>query len=126
MDNAAKNTAAPAISVCMPCYNAAPYIRECVESVLAQSFAEFELVVVDDGSTDNTADVVCKITDPRLRCFTLPHSNANVARNYALAQSRGKYVAFLDADDIWQPAIWKIACARCSCMRPTACTAALL
>ena len=103
MNDAAKNTASPSVSVCMPCYNAAPYIMECIESVLAQSFTDFELIAVDDGSTDNTVDVIRKIADQRLRYFTLPHSNANVARNYALSQSKGKYVAFLDADDIWQP-----------------------
>lgn len=73
MDNAANNIDLPSVSVCMPCYNAALYIRECVESVLAQSFADFELVAVDDGSTDSTVAIIKSFPDKRIRLVEREH-----------------------------------------------------
>jgi glycosyltransferase involved in cell wall biosynthesis len=94
----------PAVTVVMPAYDAAAFIGEAIESVLAQTFADWELVVVDDGSTDGTPEVVAGYDDPRVRLLTLEHSGLPaVARNHGLAASASRYVAFLDADDLWRP-----------------------
>ena len=93
------------VSVVMPAYNAAPFIGSAVESVLRQTYADLELVVVDDASKDKTASVLRGLhADARLR--VLRHeTNGGVARarNTALEASRGQYIAFLDADDLWEP-----------------------
>jgi glycosyltransferase involved in cell wall biosynthesis len=91
----------PLISVIVPVYNGALTIRETLESVLQQSCGDFELLVIDDGSIDETIAVVQSITDPRIHCF--PESNAGVAvsRNRGIARAKGQYLAFLDADDLW-------------------------
>lgn len=92
----------PLVSVVMPLYNAAPYVADAVRSILAQTFTDFELVVVDDGSTDGSATVVETLGDPRVHLVRQPNSGRPaVPRNRALARARGKYVAFLDADDLW-------------------------
>jgi glycosyltransferase involved in cell wall biosynthesis len=93
----------PAISVATPLYNKGPFIAETIESVLAQSFADFEIVVVDDGSTDDGVAKLSKFAEPRLRIIQEPNSGVSAARTRALRESRGKYVAFMDADDIWRP-----------------------
>jgi glycosyltransferase involved in cell wall biosynthesis len=93
----------PKVSVMMCVYNGAARIAEAVHSVLNQSFTDFELIVVDDGSTDDTAVLLHAITDPRIRVFTQPHRGIPQARNHALAQARGEYLAVLDADDTAEP-----------------------
>jgi hypothetical protein len=101
----------PLISVIIPAYNAASTIRATVESVLSQTYSPVEVLVVDDGSTDETEEIVANLranlqasggTAP-VRYFKLPHKNANVARNYGLQQCTGMFAAFLDADDVWLP-----------------------
>lgn len=96
---------APALSVVMPAYNARATIREAVESVLASSFADLELVVVDDGSTDGTDAVLarCASADPRVRCFRRDHGGVIQAANEALAGSRAPWIARMDADDVCLP-----------------------
>jgi glycosyltransferase involved in cell wall biosynthesis len=90
-----------AISVIIAAYNAEQYIRESVESVLSQSFTDFELIVVDDHSGDSTPDVLASFTDPRLRLIRNPANLGVVgARNRGVAEARGAYIAILDADDI--------------------------
>lgn len=95
----------PKFSVVMPCYNAERFIRATVESVLAQSFVDWELVVVDDGSTDSSPAIVCEIaaTDSRIRLITQVNAGVSVARNTGAAATRGSLLAFLDADDVWAP-----------------------
>ncbi len=97
----------PRVSIVMPAYQHAAHIGETVRSVLGQSFAAWELLVVDDGSTDGTGDVVAGIgaerRDPRIRLWRAPHAGVAAARNTALHAARGEYVAFLDADDPWSP-----------------------
>jgi glycosyltransferase involved in cell wall biosynthesis len=93
----------PAISVIIPAYDAARTVGVAVDSVLAQTFEDFELIVVDDGSRDATADVVRAREDPRLRCVTTPNGGVAQARNHGLALTSGALVAFLDADDAWHP-----------------------
>jgi len=91
------------LSVVIPAFNAAPYVRTAVESVLGQTHANLELIVVDDGSTDETADIVRSIEDERLRLLTGPNHGVSAARNRGLGHVRGMAVAFLDADDFWFP-----------------------
>jgi glycosyltransferase involved in cell wall biosynthesis len=91
---------APAVSVVIPVYNAAAYLPAAVESVLGQSFKDTELIVVDDGSTDGTPEVLSQY-GPRVRYLRQDNRGVAEARNRGIAQSRGRYVAFLDADDTW-------------------------
>jgi glycosyltransferase involved in cell wall biosynthesis len=89
------------VSVIVAVYQGERYIRGAVRSALAQSYADLEVLVVDDGSTDGTLAALEGITDPRLRVMTQPNAGTATARNAALAIARGKYIAFLDADDRW-------------------------
>ena len=91
----------PEVSVLIPAYNAALYIAEAISSVVAQTFKDFEIIVVDDGSTDTTQDVVGNF--PEVRYFKQENAGAAAARNHAARLSRGRYLAFLDADDLWHP-----------------------
>ena len=94
----------PLVSIITPCYNAAPFISQAIESVLAQSFGDWEMIIVDDCSTDNTDIVVGKIKDPRIRYIkNEKNSGAAVSRNRALREANGRWVAFLDSDDLWKP-----------------------
>jgi teichuronic acid biosynthesis glycosyltransferase TuaG len=91
------------VSVIMPAYNAGRYIAESIRSVQAQTYTGWELVVVDDGSTDDTAEVVRRLAeaDERVRLFSQPNGRLGRARNNGIAHSRGEIVAFLDSDDLW-------------------------
>ena len=91
----------PLITVVIPLYNGAQYIRRSVQSVLQQKYADFELIVVDDGSEDCGGDVVLEFTDPRLRLVRQGNMGVSAARNKGIDEVRGEYVAFLDADDEW-------------------------
>ena len=94
------------ISVVMPCYNAAPYVEEAVASVLVQSYPHVELIVVDDGSTDGSTEILQRLATEHHECITLVFQNRTgpfAARNAALAHAHGNYIAFLDADDAWHP-----------------------
>jgi len=102
MDQTEPSTA-PTVSVVVPAYNAAATLRETLESVLAQTFTDFELLVVDDGSTDATAQIALSFEDPRVRLLPLAHGGVSRARNLAVDEARGKLIAFLDADDLWLP-----------------------
>jgi glycosyltransferase involved in cell wall biosynthesis len=94
----------PYVSVIIPTYNRAATIERAVRSVLAQTFADFELLVVDDGSTDDTGALVEGLGDPRVRLMRLPvNSGPAVARNAGINAARGTLIAFLDSDDIWLP-----------------------
>jgi GT2 family glycosyltransferase len=95
----------PSVSVITPAYNAAPYLSETIRSVLAQSFSDFELLIVDDGSTDDTQAVARAFADqdPRVRLIATPNRGPAAARNTALQASRGRLLALLDSDDIWSP-----------------------
>lgn len=101
--------ALPAVSVLMPCLNAAETLAKAVASVQAQSYANWELVIADDGSTDDSAALALALAgdDPRVRALPAPanaqRTGAAAARNRALDAARGRYIAFLDADDTWRP-----------------------
>jgi glycosyltransferase involved in cell wall biosynthesis len=91
------------VSVMMPAFNAARYIAQAIESVRAQSCPDWELLVVNDGSMDATADIAGRFTDPRIRLLTKENGGESSARNMALDHSRGEFIAYLDADDAWLP-----------------------
>lgn len=89
----------PQISVCMPVYNRAIYMRECIDSILAQTFTDFELLIVDDGSTDTSCDIIKAYKDPRIRLIENKH-NFIESLNTLLEEAKGKYIARMDSDDI--------------------------
>ena len=92
------------VSVIMPSYNTASYIEETVQSVLNQTYKNWELIIVDDCSTDETDDILSKFTDERIRIYKNENnSGAAVSRNKALRVARGRWIAFLDSDDLWSP-----------------------
>ncbi|MBQ8015146.1 MAG: glycosyltransferase family 2 protein [Clostridia bacterium] len=93
------------VSIIMPSYNTARFIKETVESVLAQSYTNWELLVVDDCSTDSTDDVMAQfLGDSRIKYIkNEKNSGAAVSRNRALREAKGKWIAFLDSDDLWLP-----------------------
>lgn len=90
-------------SVIIPTYNRAAFLPETIRSVLDQSFRDFELLVIDDGSTDNTEEVVRDFKDNRIRYFKIANGERGRARNTGIRQSRGEYVTFLDSDDVFYP-----------------------
>jgi glycosyltransferase involved in cell wall biosynthesis len=96
----------PTFSVVMPAHNTAPTIRAAIASALAQTRGDFELLVVDDASTDGTAEVVSEFAaDPRVQLLrTGSRSGPGAARNVAFARARGRYISMLDSDDLWVPA----------------------
>ncbi len=96
-------TAVPRVSVVVPAFNVAPYVDDCLASVRAQTLHDWECIVVDDGSTDGTAQRVRQHADPRIRLIGQPNSGVSAARNAGLAQARGSYVHFLDGDDRLHP-----------------------
>jgi glycosyltransferase involved in cell wall biosynthesis len=93
----------PSVSVVMPTYNVAGYIAAAVESVLGQTFADFELIVVDDGSTDGTPDVVRGFCDPRLRLVACSHRGLPFPMCDGIGLAQAPYLSFLDGDDLWSP-----------------------
>lgn len=105
-ETASEKLCDPLVSVIIPAYNSACYIRQTVRSVQAQSLKDWELLVIDDASCDETARIVLDMAreDPRIRLLT---NSANMgtarSRNYGVQNSKGTYVAFLDSDDLWRP-----------------------
>jgi glycosyltransferase involved in cell wall biosynthesis len=93
----------PRFSVIIPLYNKAPYIRKAVESVMAQTCGDWELIVVDDGSTDGGGYNVKDISDSRIRLVRQENAGVGAARNKGVSLSTAPYITFLDADDWWEP-----------------------
>ena len=89
----------PRVSVLIPCYNAGRFLGAALNSVLAQTYQDFEIIVVDDGSTDQTAEVAAAY--PCVRYIYSEHKGIPCARNLAVSHAKGEYIAFLDADDMW-------------------------
>src|SRR5262245_21706236 len=95
--------AAPLVSVLLPTFERAGLVGEAVASVLAQTCTDFELLVIDDGSTDDTAAVVRGFIDPRVSYLERKHGGIAAALNTGLAQARGRLIARIDSDDRWLP-----------------------
>lgn len=93
----------PVISVIIPTYNRERYISDAIQSVLDQNFPDFEIIVVDDGSTDHTGNVVRAFQSEKIRYIYQPNYGRSKARNHALGLARGRYIAFLDSDDLYLP-----------------------
>ncbi|MGF1491367.1 MAG: glycosyltransferase [Microcoleaceae cyanobacterium] len=93
----------PLISVVIPVYNGEQTIQETVESVLSQTFQDFELIVINDGSTDSTLDVLSRFSDSRLHVFSYPNAGLPASRNRGIDRASGELIAFIDADDLWTP-----------------------
>ena len=91
----------PKVSVVIPMYNAAAYLQECLDSVLAQTFRNFEVICVDDGSPDNCAEIIQACTDERVILVQQRNRGLAGARNTGVCRSSGEYIAFLDSDDRW-------------------------
>lgn len=93
----------PKISVIIPAYNSENTINYTIESVLNQTFTDLELIVINDGSQDSTLEVITQIQDSRIKIFSYPNAGGNISRNRGLHHAVGKFVSFLDADDLWTP-----------------------
>ncbi len=93
----------PRVSVHIPCYNSEKYISETIKSVLAQSFGDFELIIINDGSRDRTEEIVKSFQDSRIRYLYQENRGLSAARNRAVSVSGGEFIAFLDHDDLWMP-----------------------
>ncbi len=93
----------PAISVIVPAYNADRTILETIASVQKQTLSDFELIVINDGSTDRTLELLSTVKDPRLKVFSYKNGGLPVARNRGISHANGEFIAFLDADDLWTP-----------------------
>lgn len=91
----------PQISVIIPVYNGEETIQETIQSVLKQTFSNFELIIINDGSQDTTLKIVQGIVDPRIQIFSYSNAGQAISRNRGLSHSIGKLIAFLDADDLW-------------------------
>ncbi len=96
-------TSAPLISVITPTRNRARLLPRAIDSVLAQTYPKLELIVVDDGSTDETTEVIAAIADPRLRSLRVEHRGVGAARNAGLAEARGELIAYVDDDNAMHP-----------------------
>lgn len=93
----------PFFSIVIPLYNKEKYIRNTIKSVLNQTFQDFEIVVVNDGSKDGSVEVIRAIKDIRVRLFEQENAGVSVARNKGIKESKSEYIVFLDADDLWLP-----------------------
>src|SRR5436309_555737 len=94
----------PAVSVVIATYNYAHFLGQAIDSALAQTFRDFEIIVIDDASTDDTPEVMGSYAGRgRVRYYRIDHSGATRAKNEGMRRARGRYVALLDSDDLWHP-----------------------
>lgn len=92
------------VSIIMPSYNTAEYVADSIRSVIAQTYSDWELIIVDDCSKDDSVNVINSFSDPRIRLLVNEtNSGAALSRNRALREAKGKWIAFLDSDDLWAP-----------------------
>ncbi|MEN8446626.1 MAG: glycosyltransferase family A protein, partial [Cyanobacteria bacterium J06555_13] len=91
----------PAISVIIPTYNAEDIVLETINSVLDQTFTDFELIIIDDGSKDRTVELAEMIDDPRIKVFAYENAGVCTARNRGIQHASGEFISFLDHDDLW-------------------------
>jgi glycosyltransferase involved in cell wall biosynthesis len=90
------------ISIIIPTYNRSDFLKEAIDSVLKQTWKDFELIIVDDGSTDNTQEILSNYTG-KISLISTEHKGPSAARNRGIQTAQGEYIAFLDSDDIWKP-----------------------
>lgn len=93
----------PTVSVIIPVYNAERTILETIQSIQQQTFQDFELIVINDGSIDKTLEVLGQVNDPRLKIFSYENGGLSTARNRGISRANGKFISFIDADDLWTP-----------------------
>ncbi len=93
----------PKFSVVISVFNKEKYIADTLKSVLAQTFTDFEVVILNDGSTDNSEAEILKFNDPRIRYFSMRNQGASTGRNFTIKQAEAEYIALMDADDFWYP-----------------------
>ncbi|HED36471.1 MAG TPA: glycosyltransferase [Gammaproteobacteria bacterium] len=91
------------VSVVIPAFNSEKYITECIDSVLNQSYKNTEILIIDDGSTDGTVNIVSGYINDKIKLFHQKNSGSGAARNHGVKQASGEWIAFIDADDIWLP-----------------------
>lgn len=94
----------PFVSIIIPTYNRKELLKEAIDSVLNQTYGHFELLIIDDGSEDGSAEIIATYTDPRITYIFQPHQGVSRARNQGIKVAQGSYIAFLDSDDLWLPA----------------------
>src|SRR5690242_136065 len=99
----------PFFSIVIPTYNRAHLIGKTIRSVLQQEFTDFEVLVIDDGSKDNTAEVMQTFSDPRINYFPKQNGERGAARNYGATRARGRYINFFDSDDLMYPNHLRVA-----------------
>lgn len=92
------------VSVITPCYNGAKYVAETIQSVMAQAYENWEMIIVDDGSKDNSAEIIKSFCekDSRVKLIQQPNGGSANARNHGIREASGQYIALLDADDVWE------------------------
>jgi len=94
----------PLVSVIVPCYNAAPFVAETILSVVAQTYQHWEIILIDDGSKDNTIDVIQPfLEDTRIKLHIQENQGVSATRNRGISLAQGDFIAFLDSDDVWKP-----------------------
>ncbi|HEY5957340.1 MAG TPA: glycosyltransferase family A protein, partial [Polyangiaceae bacterium] len=93
----------PKVTAVIPTYNRREYVQEAIDSIIAQTFRDYEIIVVDDGSTDGTREALPARYGERIRYLWQTNQGESAARNHALSLAMGQYIAFLDSDDLWLP-----------------------
>lgn len=93
----------PLITVVIPVYNGEKTVRETIDSVLNQTFQDWELIIINDGSTDKTLEIIGSIKDERIKVFNYPNAGLAASRNRGISLAKGEYISFIDADDLWTP-----------------------
>ncbi|MEL7245187.1 MAG: glycosyltransferase [Cyanobacteria bacterium J06643_5] len=91
------------ISVVVPVFNGAKTIKETVDSISNQTFKDIEIIIINDGSTDTTVEVIKTISDSRIKVFSYSNAGLSASRNRGISQAKGEYISFIDADDLWTP-----------------------
>lgn len=94
----------PEVSIITPCYNSAPFLKETIESVINQTFTDWEWIITDDKSSDNSVEIIREINNPKIKLIIADkNGGAGHARNLSLEKATGRFITFLDADDFWEP-----------------------
>ena len=94
----------PEVSIITPCYNSAPFLKETIESVINQTFTDWEWIITDDKSSDNSVEIIREINNPKIKLIIAKkNGGAGHARNLSLEKASGRFITFLDADDFWEP-----------------------